>query len=275
MTAPVGYLGQLSAQWQAQQRALRRDIRPEDGHWYHESALPDGRHVRGAWNLIDREHEYLGGVEVAGRRVLELGPATGHLSVWLEMQGADLVVFDAGLDHCIDLLPYDAIDLDGPRAVAMRLIGQVQNSWWWLTGQWGVDVPAVYGNIYDLPGDLGDFDLSVFAAILLHLRDPYAALAQVARRTREQIVVTDAVPAGLVDWDADWAEFNPIFGDQSSWWRLSPQRIVRMLATMGFADVELRRHVQYIRPRHDVDLAFEPVQFYSVVATRTAPALPE
>ena len=98
----------------------------------------------------------------------------------------------------------------------MQLIGRVQNSWWWLTSQWNVNVPAVYGNIYALPDDLGTFDVSIFGAILLHLRDPYGALLQAARRTRHEIVVSDVIPDGLVNFRTDWAEFNPVFGDQGA-----------------------------------------------------------
>ena len=78
----------------------------------------------------------------------------------------------------------------------------------------------------------------------------------------------------LTDWEEEWAEFNPIFGDQSSWWRLSPNRVIKMLATMGFADVEVKRHHQHMRPRHDLDLPFEAVEFYTIIANRTALPFP-
>ena len=46
--------------------------------WYHAIELPDGRVLPGAWDLRGHESAYLGGVDVAGKRVLELGrpPAT-------------------------------------------------------------------------------------------------------------------------------------------------------------------------------------------------------
>ena len=266
-----GYVGQLDAQYQAVQRALRADFGPEHGHWYHETALPDGQHIRGAWNLVGQERQYIGSLDVAGRRIIEFGPATGHLSVWLTYQGADVVAFDAGLDRCIDLLTYEAADLEPLCQQAMALIGRVQNSWWWLTSQWGVTVPAVYGEIYDLPKDLGVFDVSFFGAILLHLRDPYQALYQASRITTSQIVVTDVIPPGHTDLDEDYSEFNPAFGDGSSWCRLSAKRIVRMLSTMGFADCTVQRHYQFIRPNHDIDKDFNPVEYFTVVANRTAP----
>ena len=112
---------------------------------------------------------------------------------------------------------------------------------------------------------------SFFGAILLHLRDPYAALYQASRITTSQIVVTDVIPPGHTDLAEDYSEFNPVSGDQSSWWRLSAQRIVRMLSTMGFADCTVQRHYQFIRPNHDIDKDFNPVEYFTVIANRTAP----
>ena len=45
--------------------------------WYHASELPDGTVLPGVWDLRGHESTYLGGVDLAGKRVLELGPATG------------------------------------------------------------------------------------------------------------------------------------------------------------------------------------------------------
>ena len=58
----------------------------------------------GAWDLRGHEPAYLGGVDVAGKRVLELGPATGYLTFYMERMGAEVVSFEAGFDVSIDLL---------------------------------------------------------------------------------------------------------------------------------------------------------------------------
>jgi len=40
----------------------------------------------------------------------------------------------------------------------MIQLGAFHNSWWYLRKDWSAGARMVYGNIYDLPGDLGTFD---------------------------------------------------------------------------------------------------------------------
>jgi hypothetical protein len=50
---------------------------------------------------------------------------------------------------------------------------------------------VVYGSIYDLPAGIGPVEVATFGSILLHLRDPFLALANAARFARETMIVTD------------------------------------------------------------------------------------
>ena len=52
----------------------------------------------------------------------------------------------------------------------------------------------VYGNIYDLPASIGYFDAATFGCVLLHLRDPFQALAQAAKLTRDTIAGSTELP---------------------------------------------------------------------------------
>ncbi|HLH29053.1 MAG TPA: hypothetical protein VKW77_09055, partial [Acidimicrobiales bacterium] len=190
-TPPPGYLGQLEPEGQKRLAERWAGVTLEDGFFYHRSALPDGRVIEGPWNLIGGEAEYLGGVELDGRRVLELGPASGWLTVWMEQQGAKVVGFDLGWDVEPDLLPLPGLDLDRMRADHIRTVSHVQNAWWFLQHAYGLTAEAVYGSIYALPADIGRYDVSVFGSILLHLRDPFQALYEAAKRTDEAIVVVE------------------------------------------------------------------------------------
>jgi len=262
----TGRIGQLEPEFQRAQARVRAQVRPEDCEWYHEVELTDGERIAGAWDLIGNEHAYLGGVDVKGTRVLELGPASGHLTFHMERAGAEVVAFDAGFDASVDLL--GAGDVEGDRSKIMRFIGEVQNSWWWLKSHYEASAEGVYGSIYDLPADLGRFDTTVFAAILLHLRDPYLALQQASLVTDRTVVVTDVVPGGLGDWDEGTIVFHPVEGNRNSWWQLSPALIQRMLSTLEFHDQQIFRHVQYTRPWHDLAEPKLPVEFYTIVAHR-------
>jgi hypothetical protein len=52
---------------------------------------------------------------------------------------------------------------------------------------------VVYGRVYELPAAIGPVDVCTFGSILLHLRDPFLALANALRLTRETVVVTDCL----------------------------------------------------------------------------------
>jgi hypothetical protein len=88
---PRDYLGQLDPDYQAALSKRREGADLSDFVWYHAFELPDGRVLPGAWDLRGHETAYLGGVDVAGKRVLELGPATGYLSFYMERMGAEVV----------------------------------------------------------------------------------------------------------------------------------------------------------------------------------------
>ena len=70
-----------------------RYVRDLDGcFFYHTMELPGFGEVKGQWDLRGRFDEYIGGVEVAGKSVLDIGSATGFLSFEAEKRGASRVV---------------------------------------------------------------------------------------------------------------------------------------------------------------------------------------
>ena len=52
---------------------------PADCYFYHTMDLPGHGTVTGEWDLRGREAAYLGNVDFQGKRVLEVGTASGHL----------------------------------------------------------------------------------------------------------------------------------------------------------------------------------------------------
>ena len=266
---PPGFLGQLEEGFQKELADRWAGVTLEDCYFYHSSALPDGRLIEGAWNLIGGESEYLGGVPLAGRRVLELGPASGWLTVWMEQQGARVVGFDLGWDVQPDLLPLQQFDLDKMRADHITLVSHVQNAWWFLRRAYGLKAQAAYGSIYDLPADLGRFDVSVFGSILLHLRDPFQALQQAAQRTDEAMVVVEPLrhPPEQVDQPVIMWNITRS-ASPTGWWGLSPGTVVDMLGVLGFPDATVTYHRQPYRPENNPVEGSTSMVNYTVVARR-------
>lgn len=268
---PPQYLGQLTDKFQAMLASERSNTAREDCDFYHTVELPNGEVISGPWDLRGHESEYLGNVDVRAKRVLELGPATGALTYHLERKGAEVVAFDAGWDVSVDLQPHPGNeDLGELRLDHGQMFTGVQNSWWYLHQAYGSQAKVAYGDIYALPGDLGEFDVSVFAAILLHLRSPITALEQAARRTRETMVVTepwsgerDAMYENIMR-TVPWGDS----GRWTVWWEISAGAVLAMFDLLGFRKTEVTEHVQRHQFGHDRESEYKDIKMFTVVGHR-------
>src|SRR5712675_3463859 len=81
-------------------------------YFYHVTDLPGYGQVGEEWDLRGREESYLGGVSFEGKRVLELGTASGYLCRFMESKGADVIGFDLPADRSWDLVPFAGMDLE-------------------------------------------------------------------------------------------------------------------------------------------------------------------
>jgi hypothetical protein len=224
--------------------------------------------IPGAWDLRGRESAYVGEVEVVGKRVLELGPASGHLTFWMERSGAEVVGFEAGYDVAVDLLPVHGRDMFREKAIIMDVVDRVHNSWWLVHESLGSHSKLVHGNIYSLPSDLGTFDVSVFGAILLHLREPWGALAEAARRTEHTMVVTDVLEETAAP-DSNVMRFATAGRDAlTNWWVISPGAIVEMLTRLGFSKTTVSFHSQSHHLGHQLDQPPVAMSMFTVVGER-------
>jgi O-methyltransferase len=268
---PRHYLGQLTPEFQSYLRAAWANVDRTDCDFYHASLLSDGTVVPGPWDLRGREPQYLGQVDLAGERVLELGPASGALTYFMEDSGAQVVGFDVGFDVCGDILPMPGLDPVQQRVDYVNMVSRVQNSWWYLHRDRRSRTEIAYGDIYNLPGDLGTFDTSVFCAILLHLRDPFRALQEAAARTRRRIVVTDALQDPSLGTEDNLLRFaSANFQNLTLWWTLTPGTIQHMLRHLGFSEIRtsLSDHTHYLG--HDMDTAPIEQRMFTVVGERPA-----
>ena len=84
-----------------------------DCEFYHTMDIPRIGVVRGQWDLRGGVDAYLGGVNLAGKRVLEVGPASGFLTTEMEKRGADVVALEVTDDPGWDFVPFPDAS-DGP-----------------------------------------------------------------------------------------------------------------------------------------------------------------
>jgi hypothetical protein len=257
----------LGIEAQAEIRARHQNVKLEDCHVYHWFDMPDGTEIVGEWDLRDKWSEYLGAVSFEGLRVLELGPASGYLTLKMEQMGAEVVAFDLPPETAPEILPIPDVPFEQLRERHASATNRVRNAWWYFHRQFGSEAKAAYGDVYQLPEWLGRFDVSVFAAILLHLGNPFAALRQAAAITDRSIVVTDLFFQHLGDNAV--LEFSPnVEGENSpAWWLLTPGAVTRMVSSLGFPNVEVTHHEHRFHRALKRE-EFVVCKFFTVVARR-------
>ena len=236
----------------------RRGVRPEDCAFYHTMEIPGVGLVEGPWDLRGREDEYLGHVGFADQRVLEIGPASGFFTVLFEAAGASVVAVDTAPDAPWDLVPHALVDLKAAAAQRHELMERIRNSWWLVHERFGLRARVHYGHGAHLPDELGSFDVSILAAVLLHCRNPLDVLEAAASRSRT-VVVTDLAYPSL---SGPVCQLLPTAANQmvETWWALTPELIAQYLEVLGFSTAAVTHHSQAMNGT--------PTPFFTVVAHR-------
>ena len=234
----------------------------EDCVFYHSFDLPGHGRIEGIVDLTVDPDAYLGNVAFAGKRVLEIGPASGFLSFHMEQAGAEVVAVELPVDHPWDFVPVVGLDMDAVQAERVVVMERLRNSFWFAHAAMDSGVTVHYGEAHALPDTLGHFDVSVLAAILEHARDPLGILNECARVTEETLIITEVLEPTLGDLPI--AKVVPTAENASwhTWWTFSPGFFRSYLPAIGFGDVTIttceRRN------------ANEMQTFFTVVAHRTA-----
>ncbi|MBW7932997.1 MAG: hypothetical protein H3C62_05155, partial [Gemmatimonadaceae bacterium] len=211
--------------------------------FYHTMDLPGVGLIEGEWDLRGREAQYLGGVDLAGKRVLEVGPASGHLTRFMESRGADVVSCDLSYEHEWDVVPFARADIAGYTRERQAHIHRLNNGFWFTHTACGLRSKVVYSPVYDLPSAVGPVDVCTFGCVLLHLRDPFLALQRALRLTRSTVIVTEAIHRNFIPtmltqrFGRPSLVFLPrhkVRRPMDGWWIVTPRAVLAFLGTLGF-----------------------------------------
>ena len=244
-------------------------------YFYHTTDIPGHGQVEGEWDLRSGVDAYLGHIGVAGKRVLDVGAATGFLTWHLERAGATVTSYDLSPAQSWDIVPISSLDVADHARVRKNHIGAINNGYWLCHRAFGSSARMVHGTVYAMDDALGPVDVSVFGSILLHLRDPFLALHNALRLTRETVVVAEILPGAhvLSRWTSRLLgrsqQFKPRFErgrPWETWWNLPPALVVEFLGVLGFEATKVTYHSQLLTGRR--------MPMYTVVAHRTRPTIP-
>jgi len=208
--------------------------------------------------------EYLGDFDFRGKRVLDVGTANGILSFSMEKAGAEVVSFDLDKHGSWDLVPFaNWTEHDHIARDHKAMIDQLNNAYWFCHRLYNSKAKVVYGNVYNIPEEIGLVDVAMYGCILLHLRDPFLALQSGLKITRESVIVTECLRGQVVPTFEPYMRFLPDAKTQEpkdTWWDLRPELIVRMIGVLGFEDTTITYHIQKYEGRE--------LTMYTVVGRR-------
>lgn len=226
----------------------------------------------GQWDLRGNVQSYLGDLDFAGKRVLEIGTANGFVCFEMERRGADVVAFDLAEELTYDAPPHrpEYLVQDQYRDGLRR----IRNAWWLAHAALGSRARVAYGHANRIPAALGRFDVGVLANVMQHLQDPVGALMGLAAISDDAVVVTETdwlsgtndELVGMIYFDKD---------DPYVWYQVKPRLVEAVLRRMGFADIARTDHRQLLRVTSEhtragavgVEMNVE-VPHYTIVARR-------
>jgi SAM-dependent methyltransferase len=229
-----------------------------DCYFYHTMHVPGYGLIAGEWDLRDGVDDYLGHEAVRGRRVLEVGTASGFVCFEMERRGADVVAYDLSGATPWDIVPFSGLDVSGTIAHRAEHIARMNNSWWLNRHALGSLARVVYGTVYDIPGGIGQVDVCTFGAVLLHLRDPLLALQNVTKLRPGTVVITELERRRRFELlpERPSQRRSPLFvpdGQKTepveTWWSFTPESISNLLAIVGYRTTRVVRHTQRYRGR--------------------------
>jgi O-methyltransferase len=233
----------------------------EDCFYYHSMEIPGQGVMSGLWDLRAGVDDYLGQISLAGKRVLEIGPASGFLTVEMEKRGADIVAVEIMDDPGWDFVPFPPAVMDavyGPRREVMR---RLKNSFWFTHAAYRLKAKLYYGDAYNLPDQLGHFDVAVMGSVLLHCRCPVGIVEQCARKANT-IVITDLLTPEL--------EGQPVCRliptrenrEWGTWWHFSTTFFLQFFGVLGFTETKVTTHAQW----YETEKASVPL--FTIVASK-------
>jgi Methyltransferase domain len=230
----------------------------DECYYYHTMDVPGHGVVRGEWDLRRGVDAYLGNEPLAGKRVLEVGTASGFLCFEMERRGAEVVAYDLGPGDLWDVVPFGGTDASERIAELSRHVERLNKSWWFNHRAFGSRAHVVYGTVYEIPRSIGRVDVCTFGSILMHVRDPFLALQRASALQPRTMIVTEPAwrrsPRALIEGRA--RRRSPLFlpnaqtGEpRDAWWYFTPEAVANMLGILGYSAHRVVRHTQLYREK--------------------------
>lgn len=227
--------------------------------FYHTMDLPFYGTVPGSWDLRGKADEYLGNFNFGGKRALEIGPASGFLTFEMEARGATVVAVDVTEQQGWDFVPYPEELLSTiyfKRKHGMRCL---RRGFWLSHHAHQSKAKVWYGDVCNMPVELGRFDVVVLAAVLLHMKNPLPVMAECAKRA-DTMIITDLLWEEIEGRPV--CRLHPTDENRAwdTWWNFSSEFLCQFARVLGYTEIEVTRHQQNFEGR--------TADLFTIVASR-------
>lgn len=220
---------------------------PHSCHFYHTMEIPGAGLFEGHVDLRPGVQAYLGDISLAGQRVLEVGPASGFLTFYMEQAGAEVVALEVPDDEPLEMVPQPDLDLEAIYCDRIAHMQAIKRGFWFAHRHYDSRVQVYSGHADRLPTAMGRFDATILGGVLLHCQNPMAVLRACSAVTDGAIVITEqAHPALMRTPKAPLCWFAPSRANRiwDVWWRFSPGFIVQALELLGWRELTWSTHDQ-------------------------------
>jgi tRNA (mo5U34)-methyltransferase len=196
--------------------------------WLHTIEFADGTVIPGAKSLDAMAREFnrtFSPIEVRGKSVLDLGTWSGAFAVEAARRGAAKV---SGLDY-----------------LTWRWPGYLgREAFDFVVRKSGYQITPIEFDLDQSPlsmTSLGQYDVVLFLGVFYHLVDPIAAVREIAKITKEVLVIETYIE-GTLQEEKPAMMFYPgreLNNDPSNWWGPNIACVRALLNMVGFSKIEV------------------------------------
>lgn len=211
--------------------------------FYHTMEFPGEPVIEGGWDIRGHFDGYIGGYDIAGKTLLDVGAASGFLSFAAEQAGATVTSLEARSGADFTQVPHARSGYlnDRPTFVAEtdEILRKLKNSYWYGWHRLNSRAEVVYAPLEQAALWERRFDVVLAGAITEHLSDPVTAIGNLSVLAKEAVIIAfDPV----VDSDemtmtagSNWKALKP--RADHTWYFLSRGLYRQVFENLGF-DVE-------------------------------------
>ena len=252
---------------------------PRNCYFYHVQEIPGlSKPTKGLFDLRKNIDQLLGNCTFKNKKVLELGPASGFITFYLESLGAKMTCIDLSIKKDKpDIVPHANVNLKKKQIELMKEISKTRNAFWFAHKQHKSKAKLIETHINNLTKSTLMHDYGLVATVLLHIQNPFLALQKISSRVKEKMIISDFIhDNGIVSSKHrikisnitksilsnyfnknTFIKFIPRNNVSNlsyvTWWKLSPASIVEIMRVLGFEKEKYLEHIQYCNNKpHDM-----------------------